>query len=339
MAAFKDYYQVLGIARDATEKDVRRAFRAMAAKHHPDRNRDDPGAEERFKEINEAYTVLSDPEKRKVYDAYGAGGPPHGGGFAAGGGFPSGGFNHGGTTFYGNVQPEDAAGFSDFFRSLFGGGVAGSPFGTGGYGDDPFGGAARRAPRPRAVEATLSVELERAFHGGPMSVRVDGKALEVGIPAGVRDGTKLRLRGQAPGGGDLLLVVRHAPHPRWRLDGSTLHVVADVPDHVAVLGGSVRVRTLDGDVDLTVPPGTASGRKLRLRGRGWPLATGGRTDAAGSHGDAGASRGDAGASRGDAGASRGDAVAEIRVVVPRAPSEAQLEAYERLRELDAADAG
>jgi len=323
MAAFKDYYQVLGIARDATEKDVRRAFRSLAAKHHPDRNRDDPGAEERFKEINEAYTVLSDPEKRKVYDEYGAGGPP------SGGGFPGGGFSHGGTTFYGNVRPEDAAGFSDFFRSLFGGGVGGSPFATGGYGADPFGGAVRQAPRPRTVEATLQVELERAFHGGPMSVRVDGKALEVGIPAGVRDGTKLRLRGQAPGGGDLLLVVRHAPHPRWRLEGSTLHVVADVPDHAAVLGGTVRVRTLDGDVDLTVPPGTAGGRKLRLRGRGWPLAPTGRPDAA--------SRGDAAASPGDAGASRGDAVAEIRVVVPRAPSEAQREAYERLRELDAAD--
>ena len=326
MAAFKDYYQVLGIARDATEKDVRRAFRSLAAKHHPDRNRDDPGAEERFKEVNEAYTVLSDPEKRKVYDAYGAGGPPSGGfagGGFAGGGFPGGGFSHGGTTFYGNVRSEDAAGFSDFFRSLFGGGVGGSPFATGGYGDDPFGGTVRQAPRPRTVEASLSVELERAFHGGPMSVRVDGKALEVAIPAGVRDGTKLRLRGQAPGGGDLLLVVRHAPHPRWRLEGSTLHVVADVPDHAAVLGGTVRVSTLDGDVDLTVPPGTAGGRKLRLRGRGWPLAPAGRPDAA--------------ASPRDADASRGDAVAEIRVVVPGAPSEAQREAYQRLRELDAAD--
>jgi curved DNA-binding protein len=315
MAAYKDYYQVLGIARDASEKDVRRAFRSLAAKHHPDRNRDDPGAEERFKEINEAYTVLSDPEKRKVYDQFGAGGPPPGG--FAGGGFPGGGYTRGGTTFYGNVRPEDAAGFSDFFRSLFGGGVGGSPFG-GDFGEDPYAGSPRVAPRPRAVEANLSVELERAFHGGPMSVRIDGKALEVTIPAGVRDRAKLRLRGQAPGGGDLLLVVRHAPHPRWRLDGSTLHVVADVPDHVAVLGGSVRVRTLDGDVDLTVPPGTASGRKLRLRGRGWPLTTGARAEGA-------------------AEAARGDAVAEVRVVVPRTPSEAQQEAYRRLRELDAAD--
>jgi curved DNA-binding protein len=323
MAAFKDYYQVLGIARDASEKDVRRAFRSLAAKHHPDRNRDDPGAEERFKEINEAYTVLSDPEKRSVYDRFGSAGPgaggfagDAGGGFA--GGFP-GGFPPRGRTVYTNVRPEDAAGFSDFFRSLFGAGMGDEPFAGAGYGGggdagEPFGPATRRAARPRNVEATLQVELERAFHGGPVSVRVDGRALEVTLPAGVRDGAKLRLRGQAPGGGDLVLIVRHQPHARWRLEGDTLHVVTDVPDHVAVLGGPVRVATLDGDVDLTVPAGTATGRRLRLRGRGWPLA-------------------------GGAAGARGDAVVEVRVVVPRTPSAAQREAYERLRALDAADGG
>ena len=292
MAAYKDYYQVLGVPRDASEKDVRRAFRTLAAKHHPDRNPDDPGAEERFKEINEAYTVLSDPQKRQLYDQVGAGGPAAAG--WQGGGWP-GGFAGGGPHVR-HVRAEDAAGFSDFFRSLFGGM-------GGGFDDDPFAGAGRAPARPRSVEATLQVELERAFHGGPVSVRVDGRALEVTIPAGVRDGAKLRLRGQAPGGGDLLLVVRHAPHPRFRLDGSTLHVVADVPDHVAVLGGAARVATLDGGVDRQVPPGPAAGRRLRLRGRGWPQP----------------------------GEARGDAVAEVRVVVPRSPSEAQRAAYERLR--------
>jgi curved DNA-binding protein len=307
VAAFKDYYQVLGIDKGASEKDVRRAFRAMAAKHHPDRNRDDPGAEERFKEINEAYTVLADPEKRAVYDRYGAEGPRAAG--VPGGGFPGGG------RVYTNVRPEDAAGFSDFFRSLFGGAMgegafgaprggdfAGSPFG------DAFGGAA--APRPpRTVEATLGVALERAFRGGPVSVRVDGRALEVTLPEGVRDGAKLRLRGQAPGGGDLVLVVRHEPHAHWRLKGDTLVGSVDVLDHVAVLGGTVRVPTLDGDVQLSVPAGTTAGRKLRLRGRGWPTG-------AGVH---------------------GDAVAEVRVIVPPAVSEDQRAAYARLREL--ADAG
>ena len=324
MAAYKDYYQVLGIARDASEKDVRRAFRTLAAKHHPDRNRDDPGAEERFKEINEAYTVLSDPEKRKVYDQYGAEGPTaafRGGGFAPGGG-----------RFYTSVRPEDAAGFSDFFRSLFGGGLGGSGFGE--FGDDPFAGMAQRAAQPRQVEASLRVELERAYHGGPMSIGVDGRTLEVRIPAGVRDGAKLRLRGQAPGGGDLLLVVRHEPHPRWRLDGSTLHATVDVPDHVAVLGGAVRVATLDGDVELTIPPGTANGRKLRLRGRGWPVAKGAAGKGAAGRGAAGA---DAATAQGGQPESRGDLVAEVRIVVPQAPSEAQRAAYERLRELATAD--
>jgi curved DNA-binding protein len=319
MAAFKDYYQVLGIARDASDKDVRRAFRRLAAKHHPDRNRDDPGAEERFKEINEAYTVLSDPEKRSVYDRFGSAGPTAGG--FSGGGFPGGfpgGYTSQGGTFYTNVRPEDAAGFSDFFRSLFGAGMGEGAFVGGGSAGgvdaaDPFGSATRRpGARPRTVEATLQVELERAFHGGPVSVRVDGRALEVTLPAGVRDGAKLRLRGQAPGGGDLVLIVRHQPHPRWRLEGDHLRVVTDVPDHVAVLGGPVRVSTLDGDVDLSVPANTATGRRLRLRGRGWPVA-------------------------GGTGGARGDAMVEVRVVVPRSPTDAQREAYERLRALAVAD--
>ena len=311
MAAFKDYYKVLGIDKSASEKDVRRAFRALAAKHHPDRNRDDPGAEERFKEINEAYTVLSDAEKRAVYDRYGSEGPRAagvpGGGFQ--GGFP-GGFPGGGRV-YTNVRPEDAAGFSDFFRSLFGGGMGEGTFGPmrgSDVGGSPFG-APSGARSPRTVEATLGVALERAFRGGPVSVRVDGRALEVTLPEGVRDGAKLRLRGQAPGGGDLVLVVRHEPHAHWRLKGDTLVGSVDVLDHVAVLGGTVRVPTLDGDVQLSVPGGTSSGRKLRLRGRGWPTGDG----------------------------VHGDAIAEVRVVVPTAVSEEQRAAYERLRDLASAD--
>ncbi len=309
MAAFKDYYNVLGVDRDATEKDVRRAYRKLAAKHHPDRNLGDPGAEERFKEVNEAYTVLSDSEKRAVYDRYGADGPPPAGAYGAGpGGFP-GGFASGGRV-YTNVGPEDAEGFSDFFRSLFGGsGMRGSSFGTS-YGDpygDTFATAGRpaTAQRPRVVEATLTVDLAKAFHGGPVTVSVDGRSLEVTLPKGVRDGAKLRLRGQAPGGDDLVMIIRHASDPRWRLDGDVLYGRVDVPDHVAVLGGTVRVPTLDGDVDVTVPAATNAGRRLRLRGRGWPKG----------------------------GAERGDAVAEVRLVVPATPTEAQRELYERLRDL------
>jgi curved DNA-binding protein len=310
LASYKDYYQILGLSRDASERDVRKAFRTLAAKHHPDRNPDDPGAEERFKEVNEAYTVLSDPEKRRFYDQYGtASGPPP---FASGG--------------YQGVDPDDAEGFSDFFRSLFGGGFGGFA-GAGDFSD--FGVATDRGGRrtvrfttqagprmppraPRRVEAALELSLEEAFHGGVRTLRVGDTSLDVTVPAGMRDGARLRLRNQAPGGGDLVLVVRHRADPRYRLDGDDLHVRVDVPDFTAALGGSVRVPTLDGPVDMTLPPATQTGRRLRLRERGWPRKGGGR----------------------------GDALAEVRVVIPERPSAEQRQLYERLRdEADGASSG
>ncbi len=300
MASFKDYYQILGVSRDATERDVRSAFRKLAAKHHPDRNPDDPGAEERFKEVNEAYTVLSDPEKRHFYDQHGsASGPPP---------FTSGGFQGAG--------PDEAGDFSEFFRNLFGGGFGGFSGSHVDFGGGPDHGGRtvrfttragpRAAPRPpRRVEATLELPLDEAFRGGVRKLRVDDTSLDVTVPAGVRDGTRLRLRDQAPGGGDLLLVVRHRPDPRFRLEGDDLHVRVDVPDYTAALGGHVRVPTLDGPMDMRLPPATQTGRKLRLRERGWPRKTGGR----------------------------GDALAEVRVVIPERPSGEQRAAYERLRSL------
>jgi len=298
VASYKDYYQILGVSRDASEADVRKAFRKLAAKHHPDRNPGDAGAEDRFKEVNEAYTVLSDPEKRRFYDQYGSGsGPPP---------FPPGGFQGG---FPGGVDPNDADGFSDFFRSLFGGGFGdfGSVRGGGGrtVRFTTHGGPAAAPRPPRRVEATLEMALAEAFTGGVRTVRIGDTSLDVTVPAGVRDGARLRLRDQAPGGGDLVLVVRHRPDPRFRLDGDDLHVRVDVADHVAVLGGQVRVPTLDGAVDMRLPPGTQTGRRLRLRERGWPVKSGGR----------------------------GDALAEVRVVIPERPSAAQREVYERLRAL------
>src|SRR5690606_32510045 len=284
----------------SSKEDIRRAFRKLAAKHHPDRNPGDPSAEERFKEINEAYTVLSDDEKRKLYDQYGTTGavPP----FAQGGG---------GTRVYSNVSPEEFAGFSDFFQSLFGGfqtrGGQGAAFGdeVERGSADPFADY-RSAPRPRAVEARLDVGLLDAYRGGPTSIRVEGKGLEVTLPKGVRDGAKLRLRGQAPGGGALILQVRHLPHPTFRLDGDRVRVSVKVPDHVAALGGKVKVPTLDGDVETTLPAGSSSGRVLRLRGKGWPTKGGGR----------------------------GDELVEVRVTVPEAPSPEQRKLYERLAALE-----
>lgn len=306
MAAYKDYYSVLGVPRTADQKEIRAAYRKLAAKHHPDRNPNDAEAEEKFKEVNEAYTVVADPEKRKFYDQYGtAGGAPpfSGAGSAAGGG-----------------QGVDAGEFSDFFQTLFGQGFS---FGGGsqradfftrtrggargaGRGDpfDPFGGfQAQQAPR--GAEGTLTVDLEEAYRGSTTAVMVGDKRIEVDIPPGCKDGAKLRLRGQAPSGGDLYLTVKLNPHPRFRLEGENVRVTVDVPDDQAVLGGSVRVPTLDGDVEMTLPKGTQSGRVLRLRGQGWPKS----------------------------GAGRGDMLVEVRVTVPENPSREQLKLYQQLRDI------
>ncbi len=317
MAGYKDYYETLEVTREASQKDIRAAFRKLAAKHHPDRNPDDPSAEERFKEINEAYTVLSDEEKRKVYDAYGRAGP-------GGQSFDPGSYRGGGATFR-NVSSEEFAGFSDFFQSLFGGGFrttgsyAGGSYAGGSYAGgfgEPFQ-EVRRASVPRAVEAQLQIDLPTAFRGGETTIEVEGRALTVTLPAGVRDGAKLRLRGQAPGGGDLILVVRHKEHATYRLDGDDVRVVVPVPDYRAALGGNVRVPTLEGAVDMTVPGGTTSGRVLRLRGRGWPRKGGGR----------------------------GDELAEVRVTVPAELDSERTRLYQGLERLagdgprDQADGG
>lgn len=302
MADFKDYYQVLGVSKDASKEEIRRAFRKLAAKHHPDRNPGDAGAEDRFKELNEAYTVLSDEEKRRLYDTYGrSGGPAPFGGGVYGGGHTTGSGPFAGAQTYTNVSPEEFAGFSDFFQSLFGG-AAGRSGQTGSVGADPFGYGRSRAPVVPTVEARLDVGLLDAHRGGPTTIRVEGKELELNLPEGVRDGAKLRLRGQAPGGGDLILQIRHLPHPGMKLDGDTLRVQVRVADHVAALGGSVPVTTLDGDLELTVPPGSSTGRVLRLRGQGWHKKGGGR----------------------------GDALVEVRVTVPDTLTAAQKKLYGQL---------
>lgn len=294
MAAYKDYYNTLGVSKGATQKEIKAAFRKLAAKHHPDRNPDDEAAEDKFKEINEAYTVLSDEEKRGFYDQYGSaeGRPPQ----------PPGGFS-------GGVDPGQVGDFSDFFQSLFGGmgGFGGGNVRTRVYtsdGGDPFAGYQQRAI-PRDVEGSITVGLEEAYRGSSPTITIEGRRIEVTLPKGTKDGARLRLRGQAPGGGDLYLNVKLQPHPRFKLEGNNVRVVVEVPAYQAVLGGTVRVPILDGEVEMTLPKTTQSGRVLRLRGQGWPKRDG----------------------------SRGDELAEVRIVIPSAPSQEQLELYEQLREL------
>ena len=293
-AAYKDYYDVLGVTRSADQKEIRAAFRKLAARHHPDRNPGDPSAEERFKEVNEAYTVLSDAEKRSFYDQYGSEGArvPFAGNAAGG---------------FQGMSTEDMGGFSDFFQSLFGGAMGGSGFTfqqSGGQGFQNFGRQVRPV-RPRSVEAGLDLDLVHAFSGGETTIEVDGNRISVNIPAGSRDGSRLRLRGQAPGGGDLILRLGLKPHPAFTLSGDNIRVNVPVPDYRAVLGGNVTVPTLSGDVIMSIPAGTTAGRVLRLRGQGWPKKDGGR----------------------------GDALAVIGISVPDQPSEEQLEKYRQLEEL------
>jgi curved DNA-binding protein len=289
---FRDYYEVLGVQRTATADEIKRAYRQLARKHHPDLQpaADRPAAAERFKEINEAYEVLSDPEKRAKYDALGAnwkGGmdftPPPGAAAAS--------------------EWEDLDGFSDFFASLFG-----RPAGRA---ERSGRGGARITIPGNDVEATLPVMLEDLLRGGRRRITLDGdRNLEVEIPLGVREGTVLRLAGQGERGvnggppGDLYLRVRMVPHPRYRVVGDDLEMDLPLWPWQAVLGGELKIETPDGPVTLTVPAGTQSGRRLRLRGRGLPRANG----------------------------SRGDLYTVVRVVVPERPSAAEREAYETLKQ-------
>jgi curved DNA-binding protein len=249
----RDYYEVLGVPRNASEADIKKAHRKLARQYHPDRNPGDKQAEARFKEVQEAYDVLNDKAKREQYDRFGFAGPGRGGQgpFRAEGG-------PGGFEFQG-INPED-------LESILG------AFGGGGF-TEGFGrrarGRARTARPPESVEAEVAIPFLKAALGGTVSLNVDGRAIELRVPAGVEEGKKLRLAGQGPGGGDLLVRIKIEPHPYFRREGN--NVILDVPISVteAILGAKVDVPTLDGThLTVTVPPGTSSGARLRLRGKG-----------------------------------------------------------------------
>jgi curved DNA-binding protein len=289
MAEQRDFYEILGVSRTADQGEIQRAYRNLARTYHPDVNKD-PGAEERFKEIAEAYNVLSDPEQRRRYDAFGPD-------FRQ---VPE------------DVDPDEWA----RARSYAGAGRGGTGRGGGqrvnfGFGgadgidiDDLLGGmfgGARRGwgPMPGAdQEAEIELSVEDAFTGGQRSVTLDGpggrRTLDVRIPPGVTDGQRIRLAGQGGRGdgsrpGDLYLIVRLAPHPRYRVEGRDLYVDLPLSPWEAALGASVALDTPGGEAKLKVPPGTSSGRRLRLGGRGLPDPRG----------------------------RPGDLFAEARVVVPR----------------------
>ena len=282
---YKDYYQVLGVAKNANAKDIKQAFRKLARKHHPDVNPGDLGAEEKFKEINEAHEVLSDPDKRRKYDQLGAnwkqyeqqGRPGTPGGFG-GGGF--------------NVEFESGGGgaFSDFFKTFFGGGVdfddvfgqaGGSyrgtrPGGRRGRGPQGFG---QPPPQPgRDLTAQIEVTLEEAFHGTVKRLTLDGQSIDVRLRKGVKDGSKVRVAGKgdpgAAGPGDLYLDVKMRPHHIYRREGDDLYVDVPVTFSEAALGAEIEVPTMAGTVGIKVPAGSQNGRLMRLKGKGMPKLKG-----------------------------------------------------------------
>ena len=276
-ASFQDYYQILGVERSATADEIKKAFRKLARLHHPDVAKDKKAGEAKFKQVNEAYEVLGDPEKRKKYDELGAHWDTHGA--------PPPGYEYGrpGGQRREQGEPEvhfEGTGFSDFFEQFFGGGARG--FNGGGV-------RSSRGMGPRAgqdVEGDISVTLEESLQGSVREVSLQSadprtgeaktESFKVRIPKGVLEGQVIRVPGKGGAGsgggvaGHLFLRVRLASHPEFRPQGADLYHDLPLAPWEAVLGTTVRVGCLDGDLDVKIPPGTNNGQRLRLRGRGLP---------------------------------------------------------------------
>lgn len=259
---YKDYYKILGVNKNADEKEIKKAYRKLARQYHPDQNPDNPKAEDKFKDINEAYEVVGDADTRSKYDQFGSnykqyqqtGGQPGGFDFSQFGGGQG-------------VNMEDLfggggggqGGLGDMFANLFGGQMGGRP---------------RAQPLTQDSEQEIDISLEEAYQGGSrILVDARGERYKVKIPKGAKNGTKVRLRGKGNYGGDLYLIIRVQPHPlyeRDEQDDSLLHTTVSVDALTAILGGDARVETLKGAVKLKIAPGTQGGQKLKLRGRGMP---------------------------------------------------------------------
>ncbi|WP_088894200.1 DnaJ C-terminal domain-containing protein [Leptolyngbya ohadii] len=311
---FKDYYAVLGVNKTASADEIKQAFRRLARKYHPDVNPGDKSAEAKFKEVNEAYEVLSDTEKRRKYDQFGQYWNKVGTGGAAG----SPNVDFGGFDFsqYGN--------FDEFINDLLGkfGGAGGAPGGRrtytyrtspgssgyGGYGD--YGDFSTSANVPTDLEATLTLSLSEAYHGVQKSLRVGNEDIKVRIPAGAKPGSRMTIRGKGQVNpynqqrGNLYLTVQVQPHPFFKFEGDNLTCEVPIAPDEAVLGASIEVPTPDGNVTINIPAGIRSGQTLRLRGKGWQNPKG----------------------------ERGDQMVRVIIVPPTNLSPVEQQAYETLRD-------
>jgi DnaJ-class molecular chaperone len=277
----RDYYEALGINRKASEGEIKSAYRKLARQYHPDRNPGDKAAAERFKEIQQAYDVLGDKKKREQYDQFGPG-------FEQMGGGGPGGFHWtGGPAGYQNIDPEA---FQSIFEQVMGGGGAFSGFGfpggfsaagaaTGGKKGRPRNRKSPFAEPAQDIEQEIQIDFMTAAKGGSIELARPGQSqrLRVDIPAGIGEGKKLRLQGQGSGGGDLYVIVRILPHPYFRRENSNIVLEVPLTAAEAALGCKVDVPTLQGAVTITIPPGTSSGQRLRIRGMGLP-SPGGKGD-------------------------------------------------------------
>lgn len=315
---FKDYYKILGVDKNASDKEIKKAYRKLANKYHPDKNQGDKVAEEKFKEVNEAYQVLSDPEKRKKYDTLGSNWEAYEqGGFDfskyAGQSGPG-----GSRTFYFEGDPSQFfgrgdSGFSDFFEMFFGAGR--------GQTEDIFsrfqgqtGGRRTRPVRGRDIEAEMNITLLEAYQGSKRTFELNGQKLRMEIKPGAYDGQKLRIKGKgtpgANGGpnGDLYIILRVVPDPRFKRDGDNLIYNAKIDLYTAVLGGTIEVPTMTGTARVKVPKGTSPGKVLRLKGKGMPI-----------YGKPGM---------------YGDMLVKLDVSIPTDLSDEQVKLFEKLRDLE-----
>jgi curved DNA-binding protein len=315
MQNFRNYYDILGVAKEATVDEIKKTFRRLARQYHPDLNPGDKQAEEKFKDINEAYEVLSDTTKRSQYDQFARFWKQTGfqGGNRAAGGRGWGAARTTDRAASNEVDFGEYRNFNDFVDQLLNRREPIEP--------DPPAATVRDDYRPnstktaytvpratkRDAEARLSVPLDKAYLGGRERIRLeDGRSLEVNMPSGMVSGQRIRLKGQGVAGGDLYLKIEVTPHPFFKLDGVDIACLVPITPSEAVLGGTIEVPTLDGLVKMAIPAGVRSGQRLRLASKGYPKPNGGR----------------------------GDQVVEIQVAVPRDPSPPERELYEKLRQLE-----